>query len=81
MAEHEQCADHGGEPDRAEPEPDVRGPRVVVFGELVERVLDRRAQLLERRAVAGTGVEAGVDLLGQLARQVGAAAPQRAGAI
>ena len=44
---------------------------------LLQRVLDRRAQLLQRGAVVGAGREAGVDRVGQLARQVGAEAAQR----
>jgi hypothetical protein len=80
MAEDEEGADGGGEPDRPEPEADVGGTWVLVVGEVVERFLDRGPQFLERGPVVRPRVEAGVDLRGQLARQVGAQAVQRAGA-
>ena len=52
-----------------------------LLGQEVERVLDRAAELLQRGPVVGTGSEAGVDLGGQLARQVGAQATQRPGTV
>ena len=58
----------------------MAGPGAGMVGEQVERVLDRVAHFLERRAAVGARVEAGVDLLGELARQVGTEAVQGAGA-
>src|SRR4051794_41298954 len=77
--EGEEAAEGGcrGEGAEAGEEAAVAGGQAV--GELVERLLDRGAELLQRGTVIRARREAGVDGVGQLAGQVGTQAAQAAG--
>src|SRR6267154_6867753 len=74
VADREPGAEERGGRGDAEPHPQRAGGLAGVLGEVVERVLDRGAEILQRRAGGGARVEAGIDRVGQLARQVGAEA-------
>src|SRR3954465_2820230 len=69
-----------GEGAQSSAEMTALGPLRVV-GELVEAVLDRGAEFLQREPPAGARREAAVDRLGQLAGQVRAQPAQRPGAV
>ena len=64
----------------AQREPPLRFQLASALGKQLQRVLDRRAQLLQGRAPLRPRLQAGVDRVGQLARQVGTEAAQAAGA-
>ncbi len=72
--------ERGGDAERGEARGETAAQRPRLVGEQLQRVLDRVAQLLQRGPVFGTGSEAGVDRLGQLAGQVRPQAAQRPGA-
>src|SRR3954469_19694088 len=78
--EGEEAAEGRGGGEGAEAGEDVAAGVGQMVGELLERVLDRGAEQLQRGPVARPRRQAGVDRVGQLARQVGAEAPQSPGA-
>src|SRR3954449_2525928 len=78
--EGEKAADRGRGGKSAEAGDDVAAGFRQLLGELVERVLDRGPELLQRGTVVRPRRQAGVDGVGQLPRQVGPEPAQRPGA-
>src|SRR4051812_959416 len=76
----EEAAERGRRGEGTEPSEDVPARFRQVIGKLVERVLDRGAELLQRGTMVRARREAGVEGVGQLAGQVGAKPAQRPGA-
>src|SRR3954468_17827648 len=78
--EGEEAAERGRGGKGAKAGDDVAAGLRYVLGQLVKRVLDCGAELLQRGTVVGARRQAGVDGVGQLTRQGGTKAAQRPGA-
>ncbi len=79
MAQRQPGAEHRGGGHGADAQAKGRVSRCgQIVGEVVERILDRAAELLQGGAARGAGLQGGVDRVAELAGQVGTEAAQRA---